>query len=311
MRNWPAAVAVVVTAHRHTHWDLVIVDEAHHYARWNQPTYLFAPDENFRNYEQGIRFDRILALTATPFEMTPTEMVNLLALVRADPAELTDIEGGLGRYVAHLDRFFTLRQRSPDDPLRADVVRQLKRLRDEDALGTGRQGCGLQTLLRKYLIRNTKSQNERRYFLVNKVEGGYRQDSFDKLDDLHHRVRASPLLPFDGPDALFYLELRELIQVTVDLARDGSDRRTFITTDLRQGLSSYPQVAASRLLQRPLESAKRPKTLLASWNSPRTLRLHPKANALVEMVKAIAAEEVDKVRAGRGRGSRRCWSSTS
>jgi hypothetical protein len=131
------------------------------------------------------------------------------------------------------------------------------------------------------------------------------------LDDLHQRVRASPLLPFDGPDALFYLELRELIQETVDAARDGTDRRTFITTDLRQGLSSYPQVAASKLLQRPLESARRLKTLLASWNNPGTLQLHPKVHALVEMVKAIATEEVDKVRAGRGGGSRRCWSSTS
>ncbi len=286
-----------------THWDLVIVDEAHHYARWNQPAYLFAPDGNFRNYGQGIgggRIRHILALTATPFELTPKEMVNLLALVRADPSELDEIEKGLELYVAQLDRFFALRQRSPADPLRAGAVQQLRRLRDEDALGSGRQARGLQALFRNYLIRNTKSQNERRYFLVNKGESGYCQESFDKLDDLHQRVQRASLLPFDGPDALFYLELRELIQETVEQAREGTDRRTFITTDLRQGLSSYPQVEASKLLQRPLESAKRLKTLLRSWNSPRTLRLHPKVRALVDVVSAIATEEVNKVRSGTG-----------
>jgi type I site-specific restriction endonuclease len=57
-----------------TQWDLVVVDEAHHYARWNRPAYIFAPDGDFRNYEQGIaggKFRHILALTATPFELTP------------------------------------------------------------------------------------------------------------------------------------------------------------------------------------------------------------------------------------------------
>jgi hypothetical protein len=286
-----------------TQWDLIIVDEAHHYARWNRPAYIFAPDGDFRNYDQGIaggNFRHILALTATPFELTPQEMVNLLALVRADPSELADIENGLDLYVSHLDRFFALRQRSPDDPLRAGAVQHLRRLRDEDALGTGRSGLGLQALLRNYLIRNTKSQNERRYFLVNKDKDAYRQDAFDKLDDLHQRVQRAPLLPFDGPDALFYLELRELIQETVEQAREGTDRRTFITTDLRQGLSSYPQVAASKLLQRNLESAKRLRTLLKSWNKPGSLRLHPKVRALVDLIAAIAVEEVNKVRGGAG-----------
>jgi len=286
-----------------TQWDLIIVDEAHHYARWNQPAYLFAPDGDFRNYDQGIgggKFRHILALTATPFELTPKEMVNLLALVRADRSDLDEIEKGLELYVHHLDRFFALRQRSPDDPLRAGAVKHLQRLRDEDALGTGRQEHGLQALLRNYLIRNTKSQNERRYFLVNKDKDAYRQESFDKLDDLHQRVHRAPLLPFDGPDALFYLELRELIQETVEQAREGTDKRTFITTDLRQGLSSYPQVQASKLLQRNLESAKRLKTLLRSWNNPRSLRLHPKVRALVDVISAIATEEVNKVRADTG-----------
>jgi hypothetical protein len=209
-----------------TQWDLIVVDEAQHYARWNRPAYIFAPDGDFRNYDQGIaggKFRHILALTATPFELTPKEMVNLLALVKADPSELADIETGLDLYVSHLDRFFALRQRSPDDPLRAAAVQHLRRLRDEDALGTGRLERGLQLLLKNYLIRNTKSQNERRYFLANKDKDRYQQDEFDKFDDLHHQVQRAPLLPFDGPDALFYLELRELIQETVEQAREGID----------------------------------------------------------------------------------------
>jgi hypothetical protein len=286
-----------------TQWDLIIVDEAHHYAKLNRPAQIFAPDGDLRNYNQGIadgNFRHILALTATPFELTPKEMVNLLAIVRADPSELSNIEKGLDIYVKHLDRFFALRQRSPHDPLRAGAVQHLRHLRDVDALGTGSECEGLQRLLRRYVIRNTKSQNERRYFLVNKDGDAYRQDQFDKLDDLHERVRRAPLLAFDGPDALFYLELRELIQETVEQARERVDRRTFIATDLRQGLSSYPQIAASALLKRNLESAKRITTLLKSWNNPRSKRLHPKVRALVEVIQAIALIEIEKVKSGKG-----------
>src|SRR5262249_1958002 len=71
-----------------TRWDLIMADEPHHSARGNQPAYIFAPNKTLRDYEQGIaggKFGHILALTATPFELTPKEMVNLLALVRADP----------------------------------------------------------------------------------------------------------------------------------------------------------------------------------------------------------------------------------
>jgi hypothetical protein len=286
-----------------TQWDLIIVDEAHHYARWNRPAYIFAPDGDLRNYTQGIadgKFRHVLALTATPFELTPQEMVNLLAIVRADPAELKDIEKGLDLYVKHLDHFFACRQRSPDDPLRAGAVKRLQHLRDVDALGTGTRSEGLQALLKHYIIRNTKSENERRYFLVNEDGDSYRQDQFDKLDDLYEFVRRSPLLTFDGPDALFYLELRELIQETVEQAREGVNHRTFITTDLRQGLSSYPQIAASQLLKRNLEGAKPITTLLKSWNNPRSKRLHPKVRALVKVIQAIALAEVEKVRSGKG-----------
>lgn len=281
-----------------TFWDLVIVDEAHHYARWTKPAYIFAPDGDMTNYDQGLgdgHFRSILALTATPFELTPREMVQLLALVRADKQDLQAIEKGLDLYVRGLEHFFSLRQRSEGDPLRQDAVARLRDLRIEDALGTGATGAGLQSLLRRYLIRNTKQQNERRYFLVNKTNGTYEARQFEKMQDLRQLLAQSPLLPFDGADALFYLELRELIEQTSEQARDGTDTRTFITTDLRQGLSSYPQVEYSALLDRDLESARRLKKLVHSWNNGSERRVHPKVQALADVVAAIASVEIQKV----------------
>ncbi len=282
-----------------TVWDLIIVDEAHHYARRTQPSYIFAPNRDMTEYDQGIsngKFGKILALTATPFELVPSEMVRLLALVRADKGDLKQIECGLDLYVESLDRFFSLRQRSPDDPLRRDAVSRLKRLRDESALGTHGASVGLQSLLRGYVIRNMKSQNERKYFFVNKSAGDYSVSQFEKLEDLHKKLRDSPLLPFEGADALFYLELREVIEDTIQQDREGTDHRTFITTDLRQGLSSYPQILKSALLGRDLESASRLKRLVKSWITGKRQRLHPKVQALGDIVEQTAIHEIEKVR---------------
>ncbi len=319
-----------------TRWDLIIVDEAHHYAKGNRPVRLLAPDDDLRNYEQGIgegQFRWILALTATPFELGPYELVNLLALIRADPPDLDFLDKALTAYVRGLDQFFDHRQRSPSDELRRNDVAALRKLRTTDATGVG-AAIGLQELLRRYLIRNTKSQQERRYFFVNKVAVGTRVDkddasigdvgavgpvapsecltgkpegqvpawryeveAFNKLDDLRSRVAASSLIPFEGADALFYLQLRRVIQDTVDQAReDEGARRTFITTDLRQGLSSYLQIAKSSLLNRELESARRLKRIVDQWNTRRSRRLHPKVRAVTDLIRQLAVHEVEKLR---------------
>ncbi|WP_198026626.1 SNF2-related protein [Bradyrhizobium sp. ARR65] len=281
-----------------TEWDLVIIDEAHHYARWTRPAYIFAPNGDMTDYNQGLsggRFANILALTATPFELTPHEIVQLLALIRADKGDLQAIRAGLDQYVRELDAFFALRERSVTDPLRLQAVRRLNRLRDHDAVGDGTCSAGLQALLRRYMIRNTKSENERRYYFVNRAAGQFRMQRFNKLDDLRRTIKDAPLLPFEGPDALFYLELRELIDETIEQAREGNDNRTFVTTDLRQGLSSYPQLARSKLLNRNLDSAKRLKRLVDAWNSGKHVKLHPKVDALADLVEAIALHEIEKV----------------
>lgn len=280
-----------------SHWNVVIVDEAHHYARGNRPQRLFASDGNLRCYEQkdSLWFDKVIALTATPFELSPRELVDLLALVRADERTLGSIEEGLRRFGKALGRFFDLRQRSPNDPLRAQQVALLQHLRDHDALDGRATGHGLQALLRRYLIRNTKRQNERRYFLVERRATGFEPVEFHKLDeDLQTRIQRSPLIPFEGEHTLFYLELRDLIQDVTDRAREEETTRTFIPTDLRQGLSSYPQIESSELLNRPLESARRVRTLVQSLTKHG--KLHPKVRALTEVVRDIVAAEIDKVR---------------
>ena len=294
-----------------TRWDLIIVDEAHHYAKGNRPVRLFAPDEDLQNYDQGIgegQFRWILALTATPFELRPHEMVKLLALIRAKASDLELVDKALTAYVRRLDQFFDRRQRSPSDELRRDDVAALRKLRLTDATGAG-ASIGLERLLGQYMIRNTKSQQERKYYFVNKtpIPAGdqasgspwrYEVQAFNKLDDLRSRVAMAPLIPFDGADALFYLQLRRVIQDTVDRAREREDaHQTFITTDLRQGLSSYPQIASSSLLNREMESAKRLRRIVDQWNTKRSLRLHPKVRAVIDVVREIAIYEVKKLHA--------------
>jgi hypothetical protein len=284
-----------------TRWDLIIVDEAHHYAKGNRPVQVFAPDDDLFNYDQGIgegKYRHILALTATPFELSPEEMIRLLALVRAEPDKRDLIARALRVYVDRLDRFFDHRRRNPADQIRREDVAALDKLRRLDGTGTGAT-TGLESLLRRYIIRNTKAEIERRYFVVNQ-EGTppvFTLDRFNKLDDLRALVARSPLIPFDGVDALFYLHLRGLIQETVDRARaDAEAHQTFITTDLRQGLSSYRQIQASALLARPLDSAKRLLRVVDGWCRPRTKHLHPKVRAVVDLIREIAQTEVDKAR---------------
>jgi ERCC4-related helicase len=258
---------------------------------------LFAPNGDLRNYDQqALEFDRIIALTATPFELTPNELVNLLALVRARHDLLDMIEKGLGNFVRSLERFFDMRERTPADPLRQQQVAMLQRLRDKDALGDNATDRGLQRLLRQFLIRNTKRQNERRYFLVERREASFESHEFRKLDeDLQQRIRRSSLIPFDGEHTLFYLELRELIAADLDRKREGEKSRTFIPMELTQGLSSYRQIAGSKLLTSDLEDADRLKALVQKWN--RDGKLHPKVAALRDVIRDIAASEIRKITA--------------
>lgn len=279
-----------------TRWDVVIVDEAHHYAHENRPVLLFAPDGQVTNYDQqGLQFDKILALTATPFELTPNELVNLFALIKTDEAVLGDIKAGLKKFVKELERFFELREHPPTSERRQKQVALLKSLRDEDALDEGRNNYGLQALLRRGLIRNTKSRNERRYSFVEYRNGGYDRGEFGKLEgNLKERVQHSPLIPFGREQTLFYLELRQLIQDADEGARHGDGTKTFIPMELRQGLSSYRQLEGSNLFEKDLEGVQRLKTLITNLGAAG--RKHPKVAAAGDVVGTILDEEIRKVR---------------
>lgn len=281
-----------------TRWDIIVVDEAHHYARGNRPMFLFAPDGDLRNYDQrqALEFDRIIALTATPFELTPTELVKLLSLVNVRHELLDIIERGLANFVRSLDRFFDMRDRTPVDPLRQRQVALLQHLRDDDALDAGETDRGLQSLLRQFLIRNTKLENERRYFLIERGSTEFESHEFRKLDeDLQQRVRQSPLIPFETEHTLFYLELRDLIAADIERKREGDRSRTFIPMELSQGLSSYRQIAQTKLLTSDLEQAVRLRTLVHRWN--RSGKLHPKVAALRDIIRDVVDSEVRKVAA--------------
>ena len=287
-----------------TNWDLVIVDEAHHYGKGNKCDSIFA--QHYQGLGRGVQPDfgaagtlgyrHILLLTATPFELEPREMLNLLAIARVPKSDLEILGDLLKQYQKGLNTFYGLRALPPDNPRRKAAVEQLRASR----VG-GNADRGLQPLMQRYIVRNQKDSAERQYALVNRDNDSYGKLPFEKFDKLSPLVAEAPLVPFTGPHALFYLELRALIQEVIEARSTGEDARgTFVAMDLQQGLSSYPQLLKSsgagkprRLLERDSERARRLHQLISEWD--RGGKLHPKVSALVEVVTAIIEHEIVQV----------------
>ncbi len=281
-----------------TNWDLVIVDETHHYGKGNKCDSIFArrckglgrggqPDFGI---EGTLSYRHILLLTATPFELDPNEMLNLLRIVRAEEGDLEQLSNLLKQYQQGLNTFYGLRTLPPTNERRRKIVEHLHRLR------VGQNGKdGLETLLRRYLVRNLKETTQREYALVNQDSSGWQKHLFDKFDDLKSLSSKLPLISFTGPDALFYLELRTLIQEVIEQRQaDDNARSTFVAMDLQQGLSSYPQLLASSLLKHKSERTQYLRDLLTGWET--SGRLHPKIQALVEIVSAIVKYEIERIK---------------
>lgn len=280
-----------------TNWDLVIVDETHHYGKGNKCDSIFA--KRYSKLGQGgqpdfgiegtLNYRHILLLTATPFELDPNEMLNLLRIARAEEGDLEQLSDLLSQYQQGLNTFYGLRTLPPTNERRRKIVEHLHRLR----VGQN-SNDGLETLLRRYLVRNLKETTQREYALVNQDSSGWQKYSFDKFDDLKSLSLKLPLIPFTGPDALFYLELRTLIQDVIEQRQaDDNARGTFVAMDLQQGLSSYPQLLASSLLKHKSEQTQYLRDLLNGWKT--SGRLHPKVQALVEIVSAIIKYEIERV----------------
>jgi len=111
--------------------------------------------------------------------------------------------------------------------------------------------------MRRYIVRNlketkrTNSRNDDRsieniarrdYSLTNKKIANGSSAGSTSLDDLKAICSAEPLIPFTGPDTLFYLQLREVVQEVLKQRQNKGERGVFVSMDLQQGLSSYPQL---------------------------------------------------------------------
>lgn len=284
---------------RQTQWDVVIADEAHHYARLHtQKSRVFFPDQSPESRCDGLRARFILALTATPFQLSTIELIHLLRVIEAPEADIDILKRALPRYERALDSFYAHRRFSPGDDARERWVERLDELRSVNALaGEENQSVpGLQDLLRRHIIRNVKDANARDYSLAERTNGSIKTRTFAKLDDLKPIVKDSPLIPLEGEHAFVYLSLRDLVDDASDAAReDESQKRTFISGDLRQALSSYSQLRESALLSKGLRRAPDVISKLDKLDAAK-LR-HPKVDALCRMVDAILCQEIELVRA--------------
>jgi len=274
-----------------TAWDVVIVDEAHHAAKpGSVMAGIFGGSENdYSGPRIGLSRDgRIVALTATPFELDPAQLANLLRVIQAAPADIKDVASGLNEYAKGLDSLYAHRNRG--EAGRKELVSALEK----------RKKDGLEKLLQKYLIRNEREEVlQRNYAVVERHAQGHQLRPFQKLGDVAGLLASSPLIPFTGPDALLYFELRSYIAARQ--ATSDPSGRTFVATELRQGLSSYPQLHRSGLIARAKDSVRfrRLHDLLARWTQPGTTqRLHPKVVALLDQVTQISEEEIRRYRRG-------------
>lgn len=280
-----------------TNWDLVIVDEAHHYGKGNKCDSIFAT--RYRGLGPGgkpdfgaegtLSYRHILLLTATPFELEPNEMLNLLYIARAAEHDLERLSDLLKQYQRGLNTFYDLRALPLDNQRRCAVIEHLRQVR------VGQNGTnGLEAILRRYIVRNLKETAQREYALVNQDRAVCKKHPFDKFQDLKSLCAQLRLISFTGPDALFYLELRTLIQEVIEQRySDENVHSTFVAMDLQQGLSSYQQLLRSSLLKHTGERAQHLRDLLNEWDESE--RLHPKVRALVESVSAIVKYEIERV----------------
>jgi ERCC4-related helicase len=286
---------------RKTDWDVIIVDEAHHFTNLKtERSRVFFPDYTPASRESGLVGRFLLALTATPFQLATKELINLLRIVRAPEEELEHLRAGLSQYESALEHFYSRRRMDPADEGRIRCVERLHALRTVDASGGQRPGTPpLQELLRRYLLRNVKDQTTRDYSLTQRTDGVYQEKPFKKLDDMRPLVAGSPLIPLEGDDAWVYLHLRDLLvdahQASL-AAGDGEEREkpSFIAGDLRQCLSSYEQLSESAILAKTLPRAAQTMGFVKRLLD--TKHQHPKIAAICAVVAGILDREIERLR---------------
>lgn len=284
---------------RNTEWDVIIVDEAHNYTGLHtQRSRIFFKDGTPESRAEGLSARYVLALTATPFQLATRELLNLLRIIHADPADIEVLEDALPRYEKALESFYGRRSLKPTDGERVRFVDALERLRLHDASAGTRPGCpGLEPLLRRHLARNVKAPGTREYRMSEaRADGRFDGRPFGKLDDVRDLVKGSNLIPLDGVDAWLYMHVRDLIDDARAMAtKDESRKPSFVAGDLRQCLSSYEQLRESALLTtKDLPRAARVTEALDTLQS--TGHRHPKIRAICDVVDALLAAEIERIR---------------
>lgn len=289
---------------RNSTWDLMIVDEAHNFTNLgNQRSKIFFPDGKATSRAEGLSARYVLALTATPFQLSTTELLHLLRIVHASSTDLEALSDALPRFERALEGFYAKRHLPPDAAPRQSCVEALANLRTKDACGGRSPGTpGLETLLRRYVVRNVKDPGQRAYAVTERANDVLSERAFHKLADVRSLVADSPLLPLRGTDAWVYMQAHDLIDDAGEVAAaNEKPRPTFVAGDLRQCLSSYEQLEASSLASRAdLPRAAGLRTILRRLS--RDGHVHPKIAALKDIVDRLVHAQLEAMRDQPARG---------
>ena len=214
---------------RRTPWDAIIIDEAHH---------LKHPLDNKETQDLLAHNDAAtLLLTATPFQLSPSELGGILEATFGGYGISGDV-GKARSKAADLyydDNFVEYRealQRLFREPTPADK-RIAKRLKEP-----------VSKLLRHRIIRNRKVE-QRMYYLVDETGKPTRvgADLFRSSEvDICKTLEQGNAISLDEQSELAYLRVRALLSRLA-----SGPRKTFLATSLRQLLSTYGQFRKTKV----------------------------------------------------------------
>lgn len=252
-----------------TLWDAVIVDEAH---RISGELTKLKPHTLLANAKT-----KTVLLTATPFQLSPSEMKGLLV----------DTFGGCEN-----GHNWEAARKLADSFYESEEFREYRRclnhyFRHQDGESMRRAGQLQQTVserLRERIIRNPK-QDKRRYHFVNNqgiasaLEGNLFELGDQQLTDV---IASKDLILLRERDIVVYLNVRNQLAKSC-----AAGKKPFVAAALRQLLSTYEQFRNSEFARHV--------------SIPLPKEEHPKLDCVKQLAKRIIAKQV-KSQAARRRG---------
>ncbi len=144
-------------------WDIILIDEAHNYARGetgqgNQRS------KTIQTLSKNIKNGKIVLCTATPFQLDTIELVNLINLVEPNIKLTNAISKAIEKYN---EQIIFLRNALVHDKTSLEITVLRKELMDRKSK--------LENLLRPYLLRSQRPENdgrEQRKFIPHSIEPG-------------------------------------------------------------------------------------------------------------------------------------------